>query len=116
MPPLAPSATSGVPALDQTLGGLFWGDNVVWEVGHGETILPFEHAITAAADLFSFSAYVTVSRSPEQVHVDHPGLEVLDLRAGHGAEDAATALRRVEELCVRNGPGGLLLFEPLEAV
>ena len=116
MPPLAPSATSGVPALDQTLGGLFWGDNVVWEVGHGETILPFEHAITAAAESFSFSVYVTLVRDPAEIRAEHPGIEVLDLRAGHGADDAAAAMRRIEELCTRNGPGGLLLFEPLEAV
>ena len=38
-------ASSGVETLDELLGGLFWGDNVVWEV-----------AGAAAGDAFYASA------------------------------------------------------------
>jgi transcriptional regulator with XRE-family HTH domain len=84
----------------------------VWEVGHGETILPFEHAIAAAGPQFNFTTYVSFTRSPEDVQREHPGVDVLDLRT----DEPAAALRRIEELCSRRGPGGVLLFEALDGL
>ena len=34
-------ATSGIADLDRTLGGLFWGDNVVWELRRNASVEPF---------------------------------------------------------------------------
>ena len=103
MAALAPSATSGVPALDQTLGGFFWGDNVVWEVGHGESVLPFEHAIVEAAPQFAFTTYVAFTRTPDEVHRDHPGIDLLDLREA----DYQPARQPPDPSALREGGGGV---------
>jgi hypothetical protein len=38
------TASTGVAELDGALGGLFWGDNVVWEPEDGTSAEPFYRA------------------------------------------------------------------------
>ena len=41
------TATTGIDELDEALGGLYWGDNVVWEVEDDDAIRPFYDAVAA---------------------------------------------------------------------
>ena len=41
----SPTATTGVAELDAALGGLFWGDNVVWEADEDGLPEPFYRAV-----------------------------------------------------------------------
>jgi hypothetical protein len=74
-------AGSGVPSLDEAIGGFYWGDNVVWELEPGAEIAPFERALLGAATYARF-ARVTLSRGPEELRAEHPALEVIDAREG----------------------------------
>ena len=46
------TASSGIPELDRALGGLFWGDNVVWEFEAVDDRRPFWDAIAGTAPTF----------------------------------------------------------------
>ena len=41
----SPTATTGIAELDAALGGLFWGDNVVWEADEDGLPEPFFRAV-----------------------------------------------------------------------
>ena len=57
------TASTGVAELDHALGGLYWGDNVVWEVEESGSVDPFVRAIAARASTdYDYAAYVTVTR------------------------------------------------------
>ena len=52
-------ATSGIADLDRTLGGLFWGDNVVWEVRRQASVEPFVQALVTAVGQAEAFAHVS---------------------------------------------------------
>jgi hypothetical protein len=76
------TASTGVEQLDDALGGLFWGDNVVWEIEDGESLDPFVDALVAVRAQFSNAAFVTLTEEPGAIRAAHPGFDVLDARAG----------------------------------
>src|SRR3954451_19281957 len=79
----------GLPPLDDLLGGILWGDNVVWEVAAGASTQGVETALLGEiADSGRPAAYVVFGRSPKAVteQFSLPELEVLDCR------DAATGV------------------------
>ena len=62
----------GVPALDSALDGLYWGANVVWLPDRTETAAPFFAAIAGLAPQYDQAAYVTLTRSPDEVRAALP--------------------------------------------
>lgn len=110
------TASTGVAELDRTLGGLFWGDNVVWEIEEGSSVEPFYRSIAArAAEDYEYAAYVTVTREPGAVREAHPELDVVDARPGTRLAQPASLLGEIQKLCT-DVERDLLLFDPLEAM
>ncbi len=108
-------ATTGIPELDLALGGLYWGDNVVWEIEGSGTAEPFFRAAVTRAGTYDTAAYVTVTRSPDEVRAVFPGLDVLDARPGSPLAAADPLIREMRSRC-KAFERDLLLFDPLDAI
>ena len=108
-------ATTGIPELDLALGGLYWGDNVVWELEGSGAVEPFFRAATARADAYHTAAYVTVTRSPDEVRAAYPTLEGLDARPGSPRAGADPLIREIRARCAVL-ERDLLLFDPLDVM
>jgi len=107
-------ASTGIAELDQALGGLYWGDNVVWESREEASVAPFFRSIAALAADYDAAAYVTLSRGPDELRAAYPGLAVIDARPGTKLAQPGPLLRAVLEVCA--GGRTLLLFDPLQAM
>jgi transcriptional regulator with XRE-family HTH domain len=111
-PPLLDDvASTGNAELDDTLGGLFWGDNVVFEVADPSAVEPFYRAVAAVEEQFDQRLYISLSGGRAAV----TGFDRLDARAGGALAQPAPLLRAIVERC-RRGERNLLLFEPMEAM
>ena len=97
-------ASSGVEALDELLGGLFWGDNVVWEVADPAAGDAF---YASAAAVAGYDGRIAIRLSDSERPPE--GFEVIDVR------QPAPLLTEVDARC-RNGERNLLLFPPLDAM
>src|SRR5260221_11946454 len=88
------SAGTGFAELDRALGGLYWGDNVVWVWEGGELSSQghFYDAIARRREDFGKTGYIVASSDPAEVTARWPWIEVLRPRGG----------ARIA------GPGGLL--------
>ena len=104
-------ATSGVAELDAAIGGLFWGDNVVFQVTDGATADPFFRAVTATDVAYERRIMVRLDDTSEQ----YEGFEVLDARSGGKLAQAPPLLRAVVERC-RGTERNLLLFDGLDVM
>ena len=111
LPADADAASSGVAELDQVLGGLFWGDNVVFEVAGSASAEPFYRAVATAERDYDQSLYVTVSGEASAVATS----DVIDVRGGGSVAEPAPLLRAVVDRC-RHGDRNLVLFEPMESM
>jgi len=109
------TASTGVRELDLSLGGLYWGDNVVWEPEESSSVTPFFAAVSASVSEFRYAAYVTVERSPEEIAEVFPGLEVIDARPGSTLGQPGPLLNEIRNLCL-SVERDLLLFDPLETM
>jgi transcriptional regulator with XRE-family HTH domain len=109
------AALTGLPALDSALGGLFWGDNVVWVADDVAALEPFERAVLGSATAYEQPAYVCVGRDPAQVAAAFPGIGIIDARPGTSLERPGDLLRAVLERSER-AARGLLLFDSLDAM
>lgn len=109
------AATTGIRELDDALGGLYWGDNVVWEVETAEELQPFYGAIAALSDRYDTAAYVTLTRSPAAVRRAYPALEVLDASPGSDLAQPGALVEAIKRRCSPS-QRDLLLFDPLEAM
>jgi transcriptional regulator with XRE-family HTH domain len=92
--------STGLDALDTVLGGLYWGDNVVWQLD-GVPVAPFYRAI---AGEFESATMVALGRAVNTYGI--PGLAVLEGRA------PAELLRELARVRGHR----LLLFGPLDAM
>ena len=112
---LGDTASSGVPALDDAFGGIYWGDNVVWAVEEGSSAAPFYEAIAKTAAAYELAAFVAVDRDPAEIQARLPGLRVLDARPGTAIHQPGALLEGVRRVCT---PGGrdLILFDSLNAM
>jgi transcriptional regulator with XRE-family HTH domain len=109
------TASTGVRELDLALGGLFWGDNVVWELEEAMTADLFYRAIAAQAPAYHLAVYVTMTRSPGELQAAFPGLETIDARPGSVLAQPAPLLTEIRTLC-STLERDLLLFDPLEVM
>jgi transcriptional regulator with XRE-family HTH domain len=103
--PTAVLATTGIRELDDVLGGLYWGDNVVWELD-GAPVAPFYRAV-ADGHQFDSMLVVTLGRAVNTYGI--PGLTVVDRQ--RPAELLAELHRRCRPRARR-----LLLFTPMETM
>jgi transcriptional regulator with XRE-family HTH domain len=115
MPGDVETASTGIRELDLALGGLFWGDNVVWELEESGSVDPFFRAIAALAGDYRFAAFVTLTRSPGEVAALFPGLDVIDARPGTPLARPGPLLNEIRRVCV-SIERDLLLFDPLEVM
>jgi transcriptional regulator with XRE-family HTH domain len=104
-------ASTGIPALDDALGGLFWGDNVVFEVPQPSVTESFYRAVATAPGPYDQRLYVGLSDPPPPIRDFDP----IDARAGGELAQPAPLLRAIVERCQR-GERNLLLFEGMETM
>jgi transcriptional regulator with XRE-family HTH domain len=110
-------AKTGIAQLDAALGGLYWGDNVVWVSDDAEpaALLPFFGAIGEHRDDFGLAVYVAVSSDPAEVRGRWPWLEVLDARRHSSFSAPEPLLEAIRAMCKR-ARRPLLLFDSLGAM
>jgi transcriptional regulator with XRE-family HTH domain len=104
--------STGLDALDTVLGGLFWGDNVVWQMAGASPEL-FYRAIARLPDAFVSKASVSIAGTATYRDID--GMQVVDAGARGAFAQPADLLREVHRL---NQPRGhrLILFDSLDAM
>jgi transcriptional regulator with XRE-family HTH domain len=108
------TATTGVLALDRALGGLYWGDNVVWDAEAGADVVPFYRAVAATRDRYDTAAVVAFSDESELFEDAYPGFDVVDARPGSELARARPLLEAIRKRCSTGGRQ-LLLFDSLDA-
>ena len=87
--------STGVPGVDEALGGLLVGDNVVW-VGGGDELHDVLHRAFLAPDHGAPAAYVTLRETPAAVRArvgEH--VRVLDARSGKPLRELVALERAV---------------------
>jgi transcriptional regulator with XRE-family HTH domain len=103
-------ATSGIADLDRTLGGLFWGDNVVWEVRRHASVEPFVEALVAVGSQAEAFAHVSFDGAEKR-----PGVDVIDASAG-GSHARPGELLSAVRAYARRAERTILVFDPLDAM
>jgi transcriptional regulator with XRE-family HTH domain len=111
----SPTATTGIAELDAALGGLFWGDNVVWEADEDRLPEPFFHAVAGTRAKYDYAAWVTLTQSPEELEAAYPGFQIIDGRAGGALAQPGALIEAVREAC-SSRLHDLVLFDSLEAM
>ena len=104
--PSEPRVSTGLEALDEVLGGLYWGDNVVWQLDRAP-VEPFYQAIASLSEVFDTKTVVSVGAAVNTYGV--PGLGIVD------AGGPADLLREIHRLC-HPRRHRLLLFESLDSM
>jgi transcriptional regulator with XRE-family HTH domain len=104
--------STGLDALDAVLGGLYWGDNVVWQLD-GARIEPFFRAIAGLIEVFETRTVVSLGSAVDAFDV--PGLAVIDAGPGSDLAQPADLLREIHRLCHPRGRR-LLLFESMDSM
>lgn len=115
MSALQHTGTTGVGELDRALGGLYWGDNVVWDVEDADDVGPFYAAAAARASEYDAAAYVTLTAEPDAVEAAYPGFEVLDARPAGDLAQPRPLLEACGRWCAQPGRR-LLLLDSLDAM
>jgi transcriptional regulator with XRE-family HTH domain len=111
------TAGTGVAELDRALGGLYWGDNVVWiwEGGGVSSQGLFYDAIAQHREDFGTTGYIAVSSDPAAVERRWPWIEILDARKGTRIASPRSLLEAIRQFCV-GARRPLLLFDSLEGL
>jgi transcriptional regulator with XRE-family HTH domain len=109
------TASTGLAELDQVLGGLYWGDNVVLSAEQPDDPDPFYAAAAATAGDYDAAVFVTLDVEPEQIQRRYPGFEVIDGRRGQGRSQPGQLLDEVGKWSAQPGMR-LLLFDSLDAM
>jgi transcriptional regulator with XRE-family HTH domain len=109
------TASTGLAELDQVLGGLYWGDNVVLSAEQPDDPDPFYAAAAATAGDYDAAVFVTLDVEPEQIQQRYPGFEVIDGRPGGGRSQPGQLLDEVAKWSAQPGMR-LLLFDSLDAM
>lgn len=106
--------STGVDALDAVLGGLYWGDNVVWQL-EGAPAEPFYRAIASLDRAFDASSWIAVTSDPIPAGAAFSRLEVIDASPGSALAQPAELLRDLRRRCDTRRRN-LLLFESLDGM
>ena len=101
-------ASTGVAELDEALGGLFWGDNVVFEVAGGAAAAPFYRAVAASDVAYDRRLFVRL----EDGSATYQGFDVVDAGRKSRLAEPAPLLHAVFERC-HGSERNLLLFDGL---
>ena len=101
-----PRVSTGLDALDEVLGGLYWGDNVVLRLDRAP-LEPFYRAIASTSGTFETRTAVSVGNAVNTYGV--PGLAILN-RAR-----PADLLHEIRRMCKARGRR-LFLFESLDSM
>jgi len=111
------SAGTGVADLDRALGGLYWGDNVVWvwEGGGVSSQGLFYDAIAQRREEFGTTGYIVASSDPAEVTSRWPWIEIIDARKGGPLASPRSLLEAIRQFCVR-ARRPLLLFDSMETL
>jgi transcriptional regulator with XRE-family HTH domain len=111
----SPTATTGSVEVDAALGGLFWGDNVVWEAEEEALLEPFFAAVARSRERYDYAAWVTLTRAPEEIAAAYPGFEIIDARPGTDLVQPGPLIQAVRQAC-SSRLHDLVLFDSLEAM
>ena len=104
--------STGIDSLDAVLGGLYWGDNVVWQLD-AAPIAPFYGAIAALSETFDTRAFISLD-SDADTYEDY-GLTVINAGPDGSLASPADLLHEIHRLC--HPPGRrLLLFDSLDSM
>jgi transcriptional regulator with XRE-family HTH domain len=106
-------ATSGIADLDRTLGGLFWGDNVVWELRRHASVEPFVRALVAAGGQAGAFAHVALATGSSAQAGD--GVEVIDASVDGPNGRPGELLSAVRSYASR-AERTILVFDPLDGM
>lgn len=109
------TASSGIAELDAALGGVYWGDNVVWQTEESADPDPFYAAIAATTPSYHAATIVTVSRDPAEESAEYPAVAVLDARPSAPVGQPGPLLAAVAQACGA-GRRDLILFDSLDAM
>lgn len=114
--PVGGTMSSGVPDLDELLGGLVPGDNVVWSYDDLELLTRFEDAFVRSGLQHGDPChYVAVTSTPGAVERRFgSGVVVLDARPRHRLADLVLLEQTVLETARRTP--GRVVFEGLDAI
>jgi transcriptional regulator with XRE-family HTH domain len=108
-------ASTGVAALDSAVGGLYWGDNVVWEIRQAATSAPFYTALAHLPSQTDALCYVSLERDPQAIRSEYPGATILDGRVASDHERPGALLSAIRAFGARHARS-VLLFDPLDCV
>ena len=111
----ASTASSGIPALDEALGGLYWGDNVVWQADDDAPVEAFYRAVAATASQYQLAAVVSLTTDPAELERIYPGFTVLDARPDAPLAEPEDLLAAISGLCSAV-ERDLILFESMESM
>ena len=106
-------ASTGSAELDEALAGLFWGDNVVFEVAQPTASEPFYRAVAVLEEQFDQRLYVSFTGTPTLSALGN--VDVIDAGPESALRQPAPLLRAIVQSC-GDGDRNLLLFEPMEAM
>jgi transcriptional regulator with XRE-family HTH domain len=107
-----PRVSTGLAALDDVLGGLYRGDNVVWDLD-GAPVQPFYDAIAQRAHDFDTRTVVCFGDGGIGLNTD--GLNVMRAGAGTALAHPVELLREIHRIC-QPGRRQLMLFDSLDRV
>ena len=110
--PTEPRACTGLRALDEVLRGLYWGDNVVWQLD-GAPVEPFYRAIACLDGVFETKSLISLGAAVNTYGV--PGLAIIDAGPGSDLAHPGDLLRELRRRCRPRGHR-LLLFESLDSM
>jgi transcriptional regulator with XRE-family HTH domain len=108
------TVSSGLTPLDDLMGGIFWGDNVVWEVAAGTSSTGVEAALLHRSEAGG-PVYVVFGEEPDAVRerLGMPGLEMLDCRGAKSGDDVAAAITNLGR---DRGAGAVIVIENLHSL
>jgi transcriptional regulator with XRE-family HTH domain len=109
------TASSGIPALDDALGGLYWGDNVVWQTDEDAPLDAFYRAVAGTASQYQLAAFVSLTTDPAVLERSYPGFTVIDARPDSPLAEPEDLLAAISRRCSAV-ERDLILFEPMESM
>jgi transcriptional regulator with XRE-family HTH domain len=102
---------TGLVELDDALGGLFWGDNVVWAVAKRADAEPIFRAVARHIDGYDHAVHVALGEASAR----YEGFEVVDAAAESGLAQPGPLLTEIGARC-RLFKRSLVLFDPIDAM